>query len=100
MQLNTYVQLHLHGMVLNEAENNPNPYISNNLFRGETTINEIVSPLPSGCVGNDKIQLFGFEGSLCEGNSLLLEPSNYLTLSPTHVGGFSRGRCYKEHCPL
>jgi hypothetical protein len=44
MQLNTYVQLHRHGMVLNEAEDNHNLYISNNLSRGGTTINEIVSP--------------------------------------------------------
>jgi hypothetical protein len=46
MQLNTYVQLHLHGMVINEEEDNPNLYTSNNLFRGETTVDEIVSPLP------------------------------------------------------
>jgi hypothetical protein len=45
MQLNTYVQLHLHSKMLNEAEDNPNLYISSNLFRGETTINEVVPHL-------------------------------------------------------
>jgi hypothetical protein len=44
MQLNTYVQLHLRVMVLNEAQFNHNQNTSNNLFRGEATINEIVSP--------------------------------------------------------
>jgi hypothetical protein len=56
MQLNTFVQLRLHGMVLNEAENNPNLYTSNNLFRGETTVNEIVSPLPWAYIGNGEIE--------------------------------------------
>jgi hypothetical protein len=38
MHLRTYVQLHLHSMALNEAEDNTNLYTSNNLFRGETTV--------------------------------------------------------------
>jgi hypothetical protein len=42
-QLNTYVQLRLNGMVLNEAEGNPDLYTRNNLFRGETTIYVILT---------------------------------------------------------
>jgi hypothetical protein len=44
MQLNTTINVHIHGMVLNEAEDNPNLYTRHNLFRGETTVSEILSP--------------------------------------------------------
>jgi hypothetical protein len=42
-------------MVLIEEQDNHNLYTSNNLFRGETTINEILSPLSWACAGSSKI---------------------------------------------
>jgi hypothetical protein len=42
IQLNTNVQVQLHGMVVNNAEDNHNLYTRNNLLGGEITIYEIV----------------------------------------------------------
>jgi hypothetical protein len=38
MQLNTGVQVYLRRIVLNKAEETPNLYARNNVFRGETAI--------------------------------------------------------------
>jgi hypothetical protein len=90
IQLNTNVQLHLHGTVVNNAEDSHNLYTRNNMFGSEITIYETVYLFLQDVVAmmrfsNSALNDPSAKGNPFSGNQAII--SSFLQLC---VGVFSR----------